>query len=47
MPIPNANKYLGFGHKFFGRNNGLLMENMDKGVTVPKWVLVNRPKILE
>ena len=21
------------------------MENMDKGLTVPKWVLINRPKI--
>jgi hypothetical protein len=21
------------------------MENMDKGFTVPKWVLINRPKI--
>jgi hypothetical protein len=21
------------------------MENMDKGLTVPKWVLMNRPKI--
>ena len=27
------------------RNNGRLMENMDKGLTVPKWVLINRPKI--
>ena len=23
----------------------MLMENMDKGLTVPKWVLTNRPKI--
>ena len=23
------------------------MENMDKGLTVPKWVLINRPKILK
>ena len=21
------------------------MENMDKGLTVPKWVLINRPKM--
>ena len=21
------------------------MENMDKGLTVPKWVLINQPKI--
>ena len=21
------------------------MENMDKGLTAPKWVLINRPKI--
>ena len=26
------------------KNNGWLMENMDKGLTVPKWVLINRPK---
>ena len=30
---------------FFCRNNGWLMENMDKGLTVPKWVLVNCQKI--
>ena len=23
------------------------MENMDKGLSVPKWVLINRPKILK
>ena len=23
------------------------MENIDKGLTVPKWVLINRPKILQ
>ena len=23
------------------------MENMDKGLTLPKWVLINRPKILQ
>ena len=23
------------------------MENMDKGLTVSKWVLINRPKILK
>ena len=22
-----------------------MMENMDKGLTVPKWMLINRPKI--
>ena len=25
--------------------NGWLMENMDKGLTVPKWVLINWPKL--
>ena len=25
----------------FCRNNGWIMENMDKGLTVPKWVLIN------
>ena len=45
IPIPN--KYLEFGYKglVFCRNNGWLMENMDKGLTVPKWVLINQPKI--
>ena len=38
--IPN--KYLGCGYKglVFCRNNGWIMENMDKGLTVPKWVLI-------
>ena len=47
IPIPNKN--LGFGYKglVFCRNNGWLMENMDKGLTVPKWVLINWPKIPE
>ena len=37
----NPNKYLGFGSKglVFCRNNYWLMENMDKGLTVPKWVI--------
>ena len=40
-PIPIPNKYLGFGYKHlvFCRNIGGLMENMDKGLTVPKWVM--------
>ena len=29
----------------FCRNNGRLMENIDKGLTVPKWVLINQPKV--
>ena len=35
-----------FGYKglFFGRNNDWLIENMDKGLTVPKWMLKNQPK---
>ena len=38
---------MGFGYKGinFCRNNGWLMKNMDKGLTVPKWVLINLPKI--
>ena len=40
----------GLGHKglVFCRNkiNGWLMKNIDKGLTVPKWLLINRPKIL-
>ena len=36
-----------FGYKglVFCRNNGSLMENLDKELTVPKWVLINQPKI--
>ena len=29
----------------FCRNNGWIMENMDQGLTVPKWVLIVWPKI--
>ena len=40
---------MGFGYKGLVscRNNGWLLENMDKGLTVPKWVLINWPKILQ
>ena len=30
---------------FFWKNNVFLREDMDKGLTVPKWVLINWPKI--
>ena len=30
---------------FFCRNNCWLMKNMDKGLIVPKWVLIVQPKI--
>ena len=38
---------MGFGYKglVFCRNNGWLMENMEKGLTLPKWMLINWPKI--
>ena len=44
-PIPN--KYLGFGYKglVLCKNNVWLMENRNKGLTVPKWVLINWLKI--
>jgi len=47
IQIPIPNKYLRFGYKglVFYSNNGWLMENMDKGLTLPKWVLINRLKI--
>ena len=47
IQIPLPNKYLGVGYKglVFCRNNGWIMENMDKELTVPKWVLIVRPKI--
>ena len=47
IPIPN--KYLESGYKglVFCRNNGWIMENMDKGLTVPKLVLIVWPKILQ
>ena len=35
-----------FGYKgLIHINNGLLLENMDKQLAVPKWVLINRLKI--
>ena len=39
--------YLGLGYKdlLFCKNIGWLMGNMDKGLTEPKWVLINWPKI--
>jgi hypothetical protein len=42
IQIPIPNKYFGFGHKGLGfcRNNDRIMENIDKGLTVPKWVLI-------
>ena len=38
IQITLPNKYLGVGYKS-------LMENMDKELTVPKWVLIVWPKI--
>ena len=45
--IISGQNIFGFEYKglVFCRNNSLLMENMDKKPTVPKWVLLNRPKI--
>ena len=48
IQIPAPNKYLGFGHEdLVCRNNGLFiyLSNMDKELTVPKWVLMNCSKI--
>ena len=47
IQIPIPKKYFGFGYKgiVFYRNNGCLLKNMDKRVSVTKWVLINRPKI--
>ena len=47
FPVQIPNKYLGCGYKglVFCRNNGRIMENMDKGLTEPKWVLIVWPKI--
>ena len=36
---------MGWRYKAFCRNNGWIKENMDKGLTVPKWVLIVWPKI--
>ena len=38
---------LGIKAQVFFRNNGQIMENMDKGLTVPKWVLIVWQKILQ
>jgi hypothetical protein len=47
IQIPIPNKYLGCGYKdlVFCRNNGRMMETLDKGLTLPKWVLIIWPKI--
>ena len=47
IQIPIPNKYLGVGYKglVFCRNNGWIMENMAKDLSVPKWVLIVQPKI--
>ena len=37
----------GYKGLVFCRNNGWIMENMDKGLTVPKWVLIVRPEITQ
>ena len=44
---PNSNKCLGRGYKglVFCMNSVLIMENMDKGLTIPKKVLINWVKI--
>jgi hypothetical protein len=35
----------GYKDLVFCRNNGRIMKIMDKGLTVPKWVLIVWPKI--
>ena len=47
IQISIPSKYLGFGYKglVFFRNYGWLMENMDRGLLVPKGVLINQAKI--
>ena len=36
---------LGYKGLVFCRNNGWIIDKMDKGLTVPKWVLIVWPKI--
>ena len=47
----NSNPTVGYKGLVFFRNNDWIMENMDKGLTVPKWVLIslaeNTPKCLK
>ena len=47
--IPIKNRYLGFVCKglVFRRNNGWIIENTDKGLTVQNWVLIYWPKIFQ
>ena len=45
LPLPNEYLWVRYKGLVFCRNNGWIMENMDKGLTVPKWVLIFRPKI--
>ena len=46
-PKFKLNEYLGRGYKgvVFCRNYDWIMEKMDKGITVPKWVLIVQPKV--
>ena len=46
IQIQIPNKYLRCGREglVFWRNDGWIMKNMDKGLPVPKWVLIIRHK---
>ena len=44
-PNPKSIVWIWIQRLVFCRNNAWLMENMDKGLTIPKWVLINWPKI--
>ena len=47
IQIPIPNEYLRCGYKglVICRNNGWKIENIDKGLTLSKWVLIVLPKI--
>ena len=47
IPLPNEYMWIGYESLVFCRNNGWIIENMDKVLTLPKWVLIVRPKILQ
>jgi hypothetical protein len=47
IPLPNEYMWVGYKSLVFCRNNGWMIKNMDKVLTLPKWVLIVRPKILQ
>ena len=45
IPLPKKNLGVGYKGLVCCRNNGRIVENLNKELTVPKWVRIVRPKI--